>query len=210
MTLLDQIVWHDDMYRNYPVVHQHSDDAPTRFFFHRLMTTGFGYRVLEFGGWTGETATETLATYPAEGGIMSWSNYEICVPAVQNHRVPDPRYRAQVLDSWPWEQTWIGYNVLFMQHVVEHMRFAQFQELLKRVPDVQWIFIQSPLEDGPRNWAGYGGAHILEVGWDGLHSVLTEQAFEIQFLFGDSENPNATAKENGRTRIYRRLQPSGQ
>ena len=122
------------------------------------------------------------------------------LPAIKQGNLDskDERYGASALYKWPWEQEWEGYQVLFLQHVVEHMRYDQFEMLISQVTDAKSVFIQSPLELGPTDWTGYNGAHIIEEGWVGIDAAMIRQGYVIRFAFDGDD-------VNSRTRIYRRV-----
>ena len=197
MTLQDQTEFHREFYKRWTVIHQHGDDRPVDEFFEMLEDKP--YYVLEIGGWDGAAANRVL---PADGNIREWFNVEFTEEAVLAPVCHDDRYRAEVPEVWPWEAEYLGFNVLFMQHVIEHMKFDQFKRLLGVCPDVEWVFLQSPLDMGPHDWTGYPGCHILEVGWDAIDEFMAESGFEMVRLWWDTVY--STAPENGRTRIYMR------
>lgn len=198
MTLQDQSEFHREFYKRWTVVHQHGDDRPVDAFFN-MAFHALPSRVLEIGGWDGAAAARVL---PHHANILEWRNIEFAEDAVANPVCYDERYVAEVPQVWPWEEWHTGYNVLFMQHVIEHMRYWQFELLLASCPDVEWVFIQSPLDMDGRSWKGYPGCHILEVGWNQIDDLMTAQGFDLVHSWWDTEY--STAPENGRTRIYRR------
>lgn len=197
MSLENQSDFHREFYKRWTVVHQHGDDRPVDAFFDGL----FGpLNVLEIGGWDGAAAARVL---PMNDNIMEWYNVEFTKEAVENPVCHDARYIAEVPEVWPWETLYQGYNVLFMQHVIEHMKHWQFEKLLQSVPDARWVFIQSPLDMEPRSWKGYPGCHILEVGWTDIDLTMERNGFTLVQSWWDTEY--STARENGRTRIYKRV-----
>jgi len=197
MSLQDQIEYHSMFYGRWPVVHQHGDDRPVVEFFHDLASEPIS--VLEIGGWTGDAAQHMLSRH---SNIEEWHNQEICREAVAASIPKDNRYWAAVPQVWPWEMQWPGYNVLFLQHVVEHMKFDQFKALIAAVPNAKHVFIQSPLENEGLTWEGYPGCHILEVGWNEIDNAMAEAGFTLGKTWWDTMY--STAKENGRTRVYHR------
>jgi hypothetical protein len=200
MSLQEQIDFHAQVWKRWPDAHQHSDDKPAEFMFGQLIDQPVS--VLEIGGWTGDLAKKMLA---AHANIEGWYNIEICAEAVgKAMQIEDERYAAMVPNVWPWESDNSGFNVLYMQHVIEHMTFEQFIALIDSGPDIEWVFIQSPLEMDGRDWTGYPGCHILEVGWDTIDAAMEQRGFTLQWAWWDTQY--STAPENGRTRIYRRSQ----
>jgi hypothetical protein len=197
MSLADQQEFHTEFYKRWTVVHQHGDDLPVDAFFGMVEGPA---RVLEIGGWDGAAAQRILTNNTS---ITEWRNVEFCREAVDAPVCADPRYKAEVPEVWPWHETYRGYNVLFMQHVLEHMKSNQYEALLYAVPDAEWVFQQSPLDMEPRSWKGYPGCHILEVGWNEIDHIMNFHGFTLVRSWWDTQF--STAPENGRTRIYRRV-----
>ena len=198
MTLEDQTEFHREFYKRWTVVHQHGDDRPVDEFF-KLLDSDEPQYVLEIGGWDGAAAARILPDY---GNIHEWRNVEFCEEAVVGSVCTDERYYPQVPEVWPWEAEYLGFNVLFMQHVIEHMKFDQFKALMGACPDIDWVFIQSPLDMGPHDWTGYPGCHILEVGWNDIEEHMNSLGFRKVMSWWDTIY--STAPENGRTHIYMR------
>jgi hypothetical protein len=199
MTLQDQTQFHREFYKRWTVVHQHGDDGPVDAFFN-MAFHALPVSVLEIGGWDGAAAKRVLSVHQ---NIVEWLNVEFTAEAVANPVCHDNRYIAEVPSVWPWLVEYQGYNVLFLQHVVEHMKFDQFQRLINHAAvDAEWVFIQSPLDMEPRSWYGYPGCHILEVGWNEIDAFMASSGFDLVQTWWDTTN--STAPENGRTRIYRR------
>jgi hypothetical protein len=201
MTIEDQMEFHREFYKRWTVVHQHGDDRPVDAFFD-MAFHALPVNVLEIGGWDGAAAARVLPRHP---NIMEWLNVEFAKDAVDNPVCTDDRYKAEVPTVWPWFVQYEGYSVLFLQHVVEHMKFDQFQRLINHAAvDAEWVFIQSPLDMEPRSWKGYPGCHILEVGWNQIDEFMAESGFDLVRSWWDTQY--STAPENGRTRIYRRIE----
>jgi hypothetical protein len=198
MSLQDQSDFHREFYKRWTVVHQHGDDRPVDAFFN-MAFHAMPSRVLEIGGWDGAAAARIL---PHHANLLEWRNVEFTKEAVDAPVCTDSRYIAEVPEVWPWDTEYPGYNVLFMQHVIEHMKFDQYKALLGACPDSEWVFLQSPLDMEPRSWVGYPGCHILEVGWNQIDEFMKAQGFELVHSWWDTEY--STAPENGRTRIYRK------
>lgn len=132
--------------------------------------------VTEIGGWRGELADQALAAFP----LIRWVNYEISSWAVgRGSRCDDWRYSGIALSDWPWRQ-WLWPAHLFVaNHVIEHMRFAQFEELSKQFVKYRRLHLQIPIPlDGGADWDGYEGTHALEVGWDEVDALLRSRGFD--------------------------------
>jgi len=142
-------------------------------------------RVLELGGWTGQLAKSVLRKHPE---IQNWHNYEICHEAVKKPVCKDPRYRAFELNKQLWEYPSTdfsppqGYDSFVASHVLEHIKVEQVAKLFYMLAQtaIEFVWVEIPVEDGPPDWKGYHGAHILEVGWNRLIPLITSFGFSLQ------------------------------
>lgn len=194
MSLQDQKNFHADFFSKWPEQHFHSEDKHLPDFIEMLPE---GSSVIEIGGWMGNAAELALSSTDK---ISTWKNIEICQEAIDASVCSDTRYVALCPDIWPWDMDNSGYNALFMQHVIEHMRVNEFIKLLESMPDVRYIFVQSPLnlDTNPHRWDGYPGCHIFEYGWDDLDAKMGELGFEVVSAWLDEGH------ENTRTKIYKK------
>lgn len=135
---------------------------------------GHPVMVGELGGWDGEFAQAMLAG-PWE--IERWTNYEICPAAVEDAVCDDPRYVPVLLGEWYWD-TWHLEEVFVASHVLEHLKVADVRRTLAAT-QARWAYVQVPVGENGRGWAGYHGTHILEVGWEGLMAVFSTAGFEL-------------------------------
>jgi hypothetical protein len=201
MTLQEQIDFHSEFYKRWTIIHQHGDDGPVLTFFgDTIENQPTPARVLEIGGWTGDAAKGVLSRYQ---NIQEWRNIEICAEAVATPVTNDARYSGEVPTTWVWDQEFPGYTVLFMQHVLEHMKMAQFEKLLDKCPDAEYVFLQSPLEYEAWDWQGYPGCHIFDGGWNDVDLTMERHGYTLVQSWWDTDN--SSSRENGRTRIYKRL-----
>lgn len=134
--------------------------------------------VAELGGWDGHLAELVLRERP---DITCWRNFEICPDLTP---IADERYRLIVCEEWAWKRK-IACDTLVMSHVLEHMRAANFHELLTNL-SASCLWIESPLQPTfLQDWNGYGGTHIFEYGWDFVSGCLRHFGFECVFSRGD-------------------------
>lgn len=139
-----------------------------------LLTHTGAKAVVELGGWDGALAATILATFPA---IESWTNYEISSAAVAASVCHDPRYDAVALDDWYWNDRHDA-DVFVASHVIEHLSFADLRKTFDATA-ARWLYVQSPLEEGPTDWTGYEGTHILEVGWAAIDADLAARGYRL-------------------------------
>lgn len=178
LTFAEHQEYYSKIFASYPNQKHFHDSAPQEFFaFYPAR------RVLEIGGWDGALAARILALNPQ---LELWTNLEICVEAAKSSIPTDPRYEAPPLTNWPWTSPRPTYDTLFMSHSIEHMQVSDIQALLSACPDLDYLYIDTPLSDQPPTWAGYEGTHILEVGWRGLIDLLEEWGFEFDTYFPNS------------------------
>lgn len=165
-----QVVW--------PAYPDQSDYSPghlARFF--RLRPGA--RRVIEVGGWTGQAAAQVLAATPA---LIDWCNLEICEPAVAAPATADPRYHPSQPWCWPWEAPVGQHDTAVLAHVVEHLTGAQLRRLaawLARA-GVRAVYLEAPLWDRGRDWAGTATTHVLELGWPAVLQVFADQGLPEQ------------------------------
>ena len=151
----------------HPVQQHWNADACARFLDDRRPWT-----VLEIGGWDGSLAAAMLDQC---AWIHAWTMYDITdVPQV----CTDDRYWPVVLTCWPWHKHLRG-DALVLSHVVEHMRVAQLERLIKRFSG-DAVYIDAPLPDVNPSWEGYEGTHILEVGALELASLLAVHGYAVE------------------------------
>jgi len=173
MTYDDQLAFYNRVAVDHPVQHGFDGEAFRAFFEAVEMPE---IQVLEFGGWKGELAAEVLPLYPH---ITHWTNLEISILAASDVRCRDGRYRAIVPSAFAWELDQLpDHNVFVSSHAIEHIRAAELEQLLAKLPrKVTYIGLQAPLADGPGDWSGYYGSHILEVGWKQVGAMLQVSGF---------------------------------
>jgi len=125
--------------------------------------------VVELGGWDGTLAASMLT----RGDVCGWTNFDIVgVP----QRCARLEYHLIVLDDHLWNVYEPFGDVFVATHTIEHLK-ARELKLLFDCLRVDWIYLEAPLDDGPRDWAGYPGSHVLEIGWDGVNDLLSERGW---------------------------------
>lgn len=85
------------------------------------------------------------------------------------------RYTTWVPNVFLWELGQLPhYHVYLASHFIEHIRERELLLLLKAIPQHgRFLAFSAPLpEEGPTDWAGYHGSHILEVGWDEVGRIV--------------------------------------
>lgn len=162
-----QAAFYNDVYQLHPEQHRFSTKALGAF----LDRIGDPVSVIELGGWTGGFAAEMLA----DTAIRSWTNYEISSDAALNPSTVDPRYQAVALARFFWEGTY-ECDLFVASHVIEHLKLKDLEATFDAV-NCRFVYLQAPLSEGPTDWSGYHGSHILEVGWDGVSEALGKRGF---------------------------------
>lgn len=146
------------------------DDDTLRAFLDHI---GRPVSVVELGGWDGELAAAIFAR--TNGQVRRWRNYEISPKAVEATVCNDDRYQAEAPEHFYWE-TRHEADLFVASHVIEHLSLDHVRATLDAT-DCRYVFLQAPLDDGPTDWTGYDGGHVLEVGWTGLTDELEARGF---------------------------------
>ena len=178
MTYEDQLAFYDLVWAKHPVQKHYDPGAVAKFFSAHLAYTEPA-SVLEIGGWRGELAAEMLGLWPLNADIREWTNLEICRGAVENSIPLDVRYHPVVPGGFLWDYDqgmFAPYNVLVASHVIEHMRARELWSFLSRQKAL-WVYLASPLDEEDRDWTGYNGSHILEIGWRKITSMMGELGY---------------------------------
>lgn len=132
---------------------------------------GVDLEVVELGGWNGQLADNMLA----RGDVKLWMNYDIAdVPQACD----DPRYRLEVLTDYFWNGPPVTGDVFIACHTIEHLKARELKQLFALL-ETRWVYLEAPLHDGPRDWTGYEGSHILEIGWNGVLDLLEEFGYVL-------------------------------
>jgi len=127
--------------------------------------------VIELGGWNGRLASQMLA----RGDIAIWFNFDL-VDVPQAISSAEPRYNQVVLDDWFWAERRKA-DVFVAAHTIEHLSAAHLRQLIACL-DVSWVYLEAPLEAGPRDWTGYAGSHILDIGWEGVGGIMLANGYK--------------------------------
>jgi hypothetical protein len=157
----------------------------TETFFANLSANLGDIKVLELGGWTGDMARKMLRRFPQD--ITAWENYEICKQTQLSVGVLG--YKHIILEDFFWKvlPEVKMFNVLYLSHVIEHMKFGDFQVVVNHVKEhIQGVYIDAPIGITGTDWTDYIGTHILEVGWVEISSFMQEIGFKHQNQYGEN------------------------
>jgi hypothetical protein len=132
--------------------------------------------VVEIGGWRGDLARDALA---AHAGISIWRNYDICTWALAHSKLASSRYEGIALTDWPWNTDLQSADALVATNMIEHIRFAELEQLARQFPKYGIVHLEAPVADDASDelWKNYRGTHILEVGWRQVEDLLVGLGF---------------------------------
>ncbi len=133
--------------------------------------------VLEIGGWKGELATEMLSRF---SNISSWTNIDYCKPATEKTICTDPRYSVIYPDCFHWFRVdrHTQHNVFIAAHVIEHLTSKDLVALMDYITGIPIVMFEAPIPmQGPVNWTGYVGTHILEWGWQEVNAEMEKRNY---------------------------------
>lgn len=180
MSFADQQDFYDRVFDLCRVQQQHDAIRLSRLLAY-VDRCGWAYTVGELGGWDGELAAAMLHDHPTIGG---WVNYEISRKAADASVCQDPRYKAFALDRFYWETPHLE-DVFVASHVLEHLRFADVQAVFDHTT-ARWLYLAVPVTENGRDWDGYHGSHILEVGWHDLARELDARGYDCLWYLSNA------------------------
>jgi hypothetical protein len=159
----------------------HWNKIATNSFFNMIKTD---IRVLEFGGWKGDTAHNILPNYD----IKFWDNYELCPSCIEKSICKHPNYNLIIPIDYTWNTGYLekNYNVLYSVHAIEHISNFELIQFIATIPkSIQYIYIESPLKDDENNWTGRNNAHVLQFGWNYIIKLFESYGFKVIYNDGD-------------------------
>jgi hypothetical protein len=136
-----------------------------------------GSTVVEFGGWKGELAERCLNLHPE---IERWVNFEVCDAAFQDTVVDSRRYfRGPGVNKFDWfcETEDLRGDIFVSAHAIEHLADEHLFHLLHAARKVPVLLLEAPLEPVENDWRGYGGTHILRMGWRPIVELLARLGY---------------------------------
>lgn len=170
----------DQIYYARTFIDNGKDQSETR---HQLMSeeligfltynTNKSYNIVEMGGWQGYLAKEILQIHNIEE-IKSWINFDIAFNAIIRNKCNDPRYDCIITHKPIWlldnnltDLAFNNANIFIASHCLEHIKYEELNHLYCRInnSNIEYCFLDIPIEDEPMDWNGYLGTHILEVGY---------------------------------------------
>lgn len=170
MTTADQQSFYEHVYGGFPDQRR----AKTQPLLDLLFHIDGHVQVIELGGWDGGLAKDVLEVAPR---VDCWVNYEICRQAIENTVCEDHRYIAWSKPGFYWHYDHDG-DVFVSCHSIEHLKVDHIRKTLDRT-HCRWLHIQTPLAEEPRDWAGYPGTHVIEVGWAGLQAIIESRGWKL-------------------------------
>lgn len=138
-----------------------------------------GVKVLEIGGWKGELAQHCLAKY----SIASWNNVDVCSNAVDKTvSIDRTRYASSIPKQFRWflHPRQSDYDVCVSAHTIEHFSNEDMLSLIKHISGVKTVMFDAPLKMEGDDWHGYGGTHMLTMGWRGVNAAMVAEGYAVE------------------------------
>jgi len=141
-------------------------------------------RLMEFGGWKGDTAHNILPLY----NIETWDNYELCPSCIEKAICHHEKYHIIIPNDYTWIEGYQekDYNTLYTVHAIEHISTEELERFIKTIPSsVKYVYFESPLKNSLNDWTGKNNAHVLEMGWNDIVSCMRKKGFTLEYSKGD-------------------------
>jgi len=172
----EQSEFYDDLERFYP--HQQSFTKPN---YDELIKRYPRAIVLEVGGWKGELASYCMSM---SGAPMWWLNIELSQRAIDQTVPGLVNFVAVKPKRFNWFKKHRGgagmFNIAIASHVIEHLKDKDLLYLLNCLSDIKVVALEAPIDDGPSDWTGYHGSHILKMGWNGIDKAMKKRGFSSE------------------------------
>lgn len=175
LTNEEQIQFADDLAAKYPD-QRHFNEAVLQ----PVIFAEQPERVLEIGGWDGALAEHCLDRDPH---IAKWVNVDICREASTKARyIGSGRQHAVLYNDFRWfrYQKAKTYDLAVAAHVIEHLHDADFVRLVECLSETPLVLFEAPINEGPSDWTGYQGTHILRVGWREIRQVMRHFGYQAE------------------------------
>jgi len=139
--------------------------------------------IFELGGWKGYLANEILAQFDSSV-IWDWYNFDIAIYAMIKTKCLDPRYNCCITNKPIWafmnaisRRILKEADIFVASHVLEHIKFEELEMLYYRLLDsnCRHLFIDIPVPNENPNWSNYEGTHILEVGYNEIIKLFSQE-----------------------------------
>ena len=143
-----------------------------------LNMVGKPFRVLEFGGWKGDLASEMITHYG--DSIISWTNIEICEAAINKTFCHSEKYKVikPLRFDWFSEERIENPDVIIATHFIEHISNEHFELLARYISGVPIVYFEAPMGDDTQSWCGYGGTHKLIYGWNDVKRIMGQHGYK--------------------------------
>lgn len=130
-------------------------------------------RVFEVGGWKGELA---LHMFKKEL-VSEWTNFDMCKAAVEKTlpELKDYKYYPIFPTSFDWfgrEFTKPLCDIAISCHTIEHLTDSDLKKLITYLSITPKVLFEAPIGEGPSDWTGYQGTHILKMGWTEIDKAM--------------------------------------
>src|SRR3990167_2181427 len=128
--------------------------------------------------------------------IRVWGNIDIAPKLAAMQVCRDTRYIFTIAPDWVWDakvrEVWKEamddeFDTVVATHVIEHLPLKQFQAFVDWVTattGVKTLYLEAPLAEGPTDWTGYPGSHILPIGWSEVRKMLDLSGWKAEQVTG--------------------------
>jgi hypothetical protein len=142
---------------------------------------GHDNAIVEIGAWDGWLWTET------KSHVGPWLMLDVCPSALAAAQAAGGQTLLLKAFRW-WRHIAPGGDALIACHIIEHLSDDDFTEMARAVfPAFREVYLEAPLpQQGPCDWAGYDGSHVMKMGWDGVRKVMADLGFVEQWAEKDS------------------------
>lgn len=142
--------------------------------------------IIEIGGWKGELASHCLNKFPI---INSWANVELCSNAIDKTVISaktNPKYNIIRPNKFDWFKDPITvpvkhvFDICVSSHTIEHFSDDHLRDLIKYISGIPLVIFEAPIKDEGDDWSldgGYGGTHILKMGWNGVNEAMFTEKY---------------------------------
>jgi len=179
MTLEEQVEYHNDIALRYPEQAHYVYPVVNE-----VLRLSNPKKVLEFGCWRADMAERGLNENPQ---IESWKGIEICTEAMSITRCINPKFSYIFPTKFNWfeDKRIEDADVIFATHFIEHLSNPHFEQLVKYVSGVKWVYFECPITENGQTWEGDISTHKLEYGWKDVIRLMGNEGYIVYGRHGE-------------------------